>query len=195
MLAGTQLVMGVPEDHLLARCWNGDVEAFGRIYAEYEQGVFRHAYRLLGSHEDALDACQETFVKAFHAMRSFRGDCSLRVWLLRICTNQCRNQLRTRLRRREISLEQAGESSSAQAPSADPALLFERQQLAGIIQLALDRLPAPHREIIVLRDLEELTPAEVAAVLGCSVASVPVKLFRARKRLKEQVRRLTPDQE
>jgi hypothetical protein len=73
MLAGSEPVMGVPEDHLLARCRNGDVEAFGRIYAEYEQGVFRHAYRLLGSHEDALDACQETFVKAFHALRSFRG--------------------------------------------------------------------------------------------------------------------------
>src|SRR5262245_55815501 len=96
MVAGTQPLMGDPEDHLLARCRNGDVEAFGRIHAEYEQGVFRHAYRLLGSHEDALDACQETFVKAFRAMRSFRGDCSLRVWLLQICTNQCRNQVRTR---------------------------------------------------------------------------------------------------
>ncbi|MCC2672582.1 MAG: polymerase sigma factor, sigma-70 family [Armatimonadetes bacterium] len=190
MLARAGFLMVTPEDRLVSRCRAGDVDAFAQLHAKHEAAIQRHAYCLLGSQEDALDACQETFVKAFVAIPKFRGECTLRVWLLRICTNVCRNQLRTQVRRRETSMDAGGEHAPA-APAADPLELVEQRRLARLFRTALDRLAPGHREIIVLRDLEDLSTAEIAAVIGCSAASVPVKLFRARARLKEQLQRLT----
>lgn len=193
MLARTQPLMELPEDLLLARCRRGDVEAFSRIHAEYEQVVFRHAYRLLGSRDDALDASQETFINAFRGIRSFRGDCSLRAWLLRICTNLCRNHSRSRQRRREVPMEDA--AWQAVTGGADPQRELEARERSAAVWEALRKLSPAHREIIVLYDLEGVSTAEIAAILGCSRGSVPVKLFRARSRFKDAIQRLTSERE
>jgi RNA polymerase sigma-70 factor, ECF subfamily len=193
MLTRSVPLMGKPEDPLLARCRRGDLEAFAGIHAEHEQAVFRHALRLLGCRDDALDVCQETFVSAFAALARFRGECTVRVWLLRICTNRCRDRARSRGRRRETSLESTPDELAGGYP--DPAVLFERDDVSRVVWAALDRLPVLHREIILLRDFEDLSFREVAAVLGCAVASVPVKLFRARKRLRDEICRLSGDEE
>lgn len=194
MLSLTRPLMEIPDDPVLARCRAGDVDAFGLLYAEHEVAVFRHAYRMLGCREDAGDLCQETFVRAFHGLSAFRGDCTVRVWLLRICTNLCRNALRTRSRRREVPLDQPTDAYPADA-CGDPAAAFEQQQRVALLHEALAALSPTHRELIVLRDLEGLSSGEIAAIVGCSVASVPVKLFRARSGLKRQLMRLLREKE
>lgn len=195
MLSLTRPLMQLTDDPLLARCRAGDVDAFGLLYAEHEAVVFRHAYRMLGCREDALDLCQETFVRAFYGLTSFRGECTVRVWLLRICTNLCRNALRARSRRRETYLDEPLEAVSSPEPCADPTAVFEQRQQIALLHEALAALSPAHRELIVLRDLEGLSSAETAAIVGCAVASVPVKLFRARTGLKRQLVRLMREKE
>ena len=105
MLASTQTIMPLPEDQLVARCRQGDMEAFAQLYALYQQAVFTHAYYLIGSREEAQDVCQETFLRAYRALPNFRGGCSLKTWLLTICGNLCRDHLRTSRKRREINYD------------------------------------------------------------------------------------------
>src|ERR1041385_3070379 len=84
------------EAQLAERCRQGDLDAFGQVYMLYEGSVYRYAYYLLGHSEDAADVKQETFIKAYQAIGSFRGDSSLLTWLIRICVNLCRDRLRSR---------------------------------------------------------------------------------------------------
>src|SRR5258708_17763970 len=105
MLASSESGMQSAEESLLARCRTGSLEAFGELYARYEQAIYRHAYHLLGDAEEAHDVRQETFLKAFAAIGSFRGEIGLKTWLLLICTNLCRYRQRTSQRRREVNYE------------------------------------------------------------------------------------------
>jgi len=178
------------EERLLARCRAGDLEAFAALYGDCAESVYRHAYHLVGHREEAHDIRQETFLRAFGALPNFRGDCSLRTFLLRICTNLCRDYHRSRRTRGEDALHQTpieGENSAAWGRS-DPG--FEQIETADLVRAALARLSPARREVIVLRDLENLSNREVAIVLGCAPASVPVKLFRARRQLEAELKRL-----
>ena len=184
--------MHPPEDQLIARCRAGDRDALGCVYSCYSPLVFRCAYSMLGHYEDARDASQETFVRAFQALNRFQGQCSLRTWLLRICANLCHDRRRRRRRSVEISLDSyPGETlaldCSARSGSGDPHADAERNETAAAVWAALSELPDTHREIIYLRDIEELEVEEVMEILGCSRVNVNVKLFRARRRLRENV--------
>ena len=201
MLAPSQAMIHSPEQQLLRRGQQGDLDAFGQVYTAYEQSIYRHAYYLLGNGDDARDVRQETFIKAFQAIGSFRRECSMQTWLLKICGNLCRNRLRAQTRRHEVNyheVEQAmGTDTLLEAAQAkhNPAIIFERSELAQSLWAALERLPINHREIIVLRDVEEMAFEDIARILNCSRASVPVKLFRARRLLKDRVKALLTDSE
>src|SRR5262245_31433970 len=101
----TEVRMMESDAQLIADCRVGDPEAFGRIYAQYERAVFRHALYLLGQREDADDVKQETFLRAYRTIGSFRSHCALQTWLFKICSNLCYDLLRRRQRRPQISLD------------------------------------------------------------------------------------------
>ncbi len=192
MLAAHEATLHRPEDRLLARCRAGDLEAFRQIYEEHERHVFRYAYHVLGHADDADDVKQETFLRAYRALASFRSDCSLRTWLLRICANLCRDRIKSRERRPEVLYDPVTtpEWLGDHSRSVDPQAVAERTEMASILRKALGGMPADQREIIVLRDVEQMSYEEIAEVLGCSRPSVKLRLFRARRRLKERVESL-----
>lgn len=179
----------VTDDQLVQRCQSGDLDALGDVYARYERAVFRYAYHLLGHREDADDVMQETFFRAFRAMPTFRQDCSLHTWLLKICGNLCRDKMKAQIRRPEVAYDpQVTENIIADdRHSIDPAKIIEKRQTAELILRALRGLPEPQREIIVLYEIEQLRYQQIAQVLGCSEASVKLRLFRARRTFKERV--------
>jgi RNA polymerase sigma-70 factor, ECF subfamily len=197
MLASTETAMPGDEDQLLARCRQGDIDAFAQLYSLYEQPVFRHAYYLLGNRDNAQDMRQETFLRAYRALPTFRGQCSLKTWLFKICGNLCRDHLRTAHTQREVGYDprQAQDLFHAASPASDPVALAERAEMARIIQRALHTLPAPARQLIVLRDVESLDLDEIAIITNCTRLSVPVRLFRARRLLKERVKALLKEGE
>ncbi len=188
MIASGKPRVSASEDLLAARCRAGDPDAFGEAYALYERQVFRCAYHLLGHREDADDIKQETFVRAFQSIGKFRGDSSLQTWLLKICANLCRDRIKS-WERRSVSYDAgaSGEDTQDARLSADPCALAEQSQMAEIVFQALRGMPAAQREVIVLHDIEDLNYQEMSVVLGCSAVSCKLRVFRARRSLKERV--------
>lgn len=180
--------MQVGEDQLVTRCRAGDLDAFSQVYDRYERQVFRYAYHILGHRDDADDIKQETFVKAYQAISSFRSESSLQTWLLKICGNLCRDKIKS-WDRRKVTYDSTlrddviGSTNFEDGPQA----IVERKQVTEIIFRALKGMPAAQREIIVLHEVEDLSYEEIAAVLGCSRTSIKLRLFRARRSLKERV--------
>ncbi len=191
MQAPYEAIMPHTETDLITRCQQGDLDAFGVLYARYEQQVFRYAYHILGHKEDADDIKQETFLKAWQAIRTFRREASLQTWLLRICANLCRDKLRSWERRNihaasdtlPLLNQHAGEES-------DPAYLTERSDTTALILRALNGIPPPLREAFILHDIEDYNYDSMAEILGCSRASAKLRVVRARHTLKERVHSL-----
>lgn len=199
--APTGVRTGMTEDDLVAHSRAGDKEAFGCLYHLYEGLVFRHALRVLENADDADDVRQETFVRAYQSLARFRGEASLKTYLLTICSNLCRDRLRQSRRRPErgYGLE-APEASTASGfvfatgGQGCPLAHMERAAQAETVHEALRRLPAPLREILLLRHVEELSFDEIARVLGCTRVSAPVRLFRARRQFKDVFLTLTREE-
>ena len=174
------------ERALVQRAQKGDSAAFEDIVRANEATVYRLALRQLGNREDAEDAAQEVFLKAYTGLASFRGDSKLSVWLYRITGNVCTDMLRRR--RETVSLSQEndeGEPLELELPDErfDPAALTERKDLRERIGAALNALPPEAREILLLRELGGASYDEIAETLGLDLGTVKSRIFRARKKL------------
>ena len=180
------------EERLVARCKTGDLDAFAHVYSLYEQRVFRYAYHLLGHRDDADDIKQETFLKAYQAIARFRGEASLQTWLLKICGNLCRDRIKS-WDRRKVNYDSGMQSENWHDDGhySDPHAVVERAQTSEMVMCALRGMPAPQREVIVLHELEELSYAEIGAILGCSTVSAKLRVFRARRMLRDRVQAIS----
>ena len=174
------------ERELLSRAQKGDSAAFESIVRAHEATVFHLALRQLGNREDAEDAAQEVFLKAYTGLSSFRAESKLSVWLYRITNNVCIDFLRRR--RETVSLSQEnedGEPLELELPDErfDPAALAERKDLREQVGKALQALPPDAREILLLRELGGQSYEEIADTLEIDLGTVKSRIFRARKKL------------
>ena len=178
------------DETLAGRAAAGDEPAFEALVIRYQARVFRLARRLTGEDGDAQDALQDAFLQVHRHLPSFRGEARFSTWLYRIATNAALMLRRARARRPAESLEEFlprfdGEGRHAATPAELRAPCrveetLDRQLLAERARAGIDLLPDLYREAFVLRDLEELPTAEVAAVLGCEPAAVRQRVHRAR---------------
>ncbi len=182
------MLLHASDQDLVRRSQRGDQEAFGVLYDRHERAVYRYAYHMLGDPDEADDIKQETFVKAYRTLPGFRGDCSLLTWLLKVAGNLCRDRAKSRSRRSEVGLAPELEATLYDKGSygADPANELERKHTTETVHRVLKGLPEPQRELIILRDLEGLSYQQIAETLGCSIASVKLRLFRARRSFKDR---------
>ena len=169
---------------------NGNVNAFEGIVREFEKNVYNIALRMSGSREDALDISQEAFIKAYHALPSFRGESRFSVWLYRIVSNTCLDFLRDRKRRAEVSLSvegDEGETEQTQIPdeTLSPERLYERKLTREALRRGLMSLPEDQRKILLLREIEGLSYEEIGQVLSLESGTVKSRIFRARRKLCE----------
>jgi RNA polymerase sigma-70 factor, ECF subfamily len=183
-----------PGDELLAaQAAAGDDQAFERLVSRFEARIYRLACRLT-SETDAPDVLQETFLQVYRNLRTFRGDSRFSTWLYRIATNAAMMNRRARARRPTEPLDQylprfdsrgvhIGTPEELQLPSRADELL-DSQALAERAREVLARLPEMYRDPFVLRDLEELSTAEVAGMLGLDPAAVRQRVHRARLMLR-----------
>ncbi|MBR1496950.1 MAG: sigma-70 family RNA polymerase sigma factor [Oscillospiraceae bacterium] len=164
----------------------GNASAFETVAVEYERMLYTIALRMLASPEDAADAVQETFLKAWTARKSFRGESKLSTWLCRILNNACIDQLRRRRDTEPLTLSGAdGEETEREIPdeSFDPAALVEREELRSRVREAVGALPPEFRAPLLLREFGGLRYDEIAETLSLEVNTVRTRIFRARKRL------------
>jgi len=184
------------DSRLVAACRDGRKAAFGELAELYQDRAFNIAYRLMGSRDDAAEAVQEAFLKAFRGLNGFRGDSAFYTWFFRIMVNVVRSRQRFRaVRPREHSLDTApgrhenGErrgTATAQIPARepDPSEEAARMERKRLVEEALMRLDAEQRTIIVLRDIEGRGYADIGELLGCPRGTVKSRLHRARMALK-----------
>jgi RNA polymerase sigma-70 factor, ECF subfamily len=177
---------------LLARLRGGDGAAFEELVRTYMGRMLRVARRFLMNEEDARDAVQDAFVSAFRSIGGFEGTAALGTWLHRIVVNAALVRLRTRRRHPEEDLEpylprfaDDGHQLEPSVPWSEPAdAALERAELGSMVRAAIDQLPDTYRVVLLLRDIEELPPAEVAEMLGITTNAVKIRLHRARQALR-----------
>jgi RNA polymerase sigma-70 factor, ECF subfamily len=170
------------EEGLVERARRGEDAALDALVAGHYRAVYGVTYRVLGDEELAADAAQDTFIKAIGALGSFRGESSVRTWLLRIATNTARSVGRRRTSRREVSLEPELER---RASGPDPASRAVTRTEAERAARALQELPEKQRLAVSLRIYEDLSHREIAEVLGSSEGAVRVNYHLGIKRLRE----------
>ena len=159
---------------LVARCLRGDQAAFEPLVTRYERVLFSVALRLVGNYEDARDATQNAFVRAYEHLETFDPDRRFFSWIYRIVVNECLNLRRAR--RANEPLEDTLET---------PGGAFEAVEAADRIQAALTALTPEYREVVILRHFVDLSYEEISEALGLPDKTVKSRLFSARKRLAE----------
>ncbi|MDT8066654.1 MAG: sigma-70 family RNA polymerase sigma factor [Terriglobia bacterium] len=179
---------------MIARILSGERDLFHDLIKPYERGVYVAAYSILQNEADAEDVAQEAVLKAFVGLRNFRGESRFNTWLLAITLNEARARLR---RVRSSRFESLSESMEEDDGDYTPAVLadwrfvpseaLEQQELRNLIQEAIAQLSLRDREILLLRDIRELSIAETAKALGKTEGVVKIRLFRARLRLQKML--------
>lgn len=182
------------EQRCIARTLKGDAEAFAPLVRAYEPGIYGLCFRMARNTEDAQDLTQEIFLRAYRALGSFRGESRFSVWLYRLGHNVCLDFLRRRKRQWEVSLTQTdedGQEQELEIPDGryEPDALLARAELRRAVRLGLMALPEDQRRILLLREIGGLRYDEIAAVLELEEGTVKSRIFRARKKLCEVLRK------
>ena len=170
------------DETLVARVRRGEVEAFDRIVSRHKRAVYGVCRRLLRSHEDADEAAQIAFVRAWKALGDFRGEAALGTWLIRIALNVAKSTLARR--RVHDDLEAVPEPQST---TADSETLLGRSQARQRVRRAVAGLPPRQREVVVLKVFSEMTHREVATAMGLSEGAVKAHLHQAVANLRRRM--------
>ena len=176
---------------LVARCQQGDLDAYEILVGRHRQRVFAYAFSRCRNTEDATDLSQETFVKAWQAIGGFKQDAQFSTWLYRITTNLCIDHARRRERRPEVPFEETIDPDAdvdVQTPPSNqplPTDELQRKELRQQIDRAVLELSPDHRAVLQLREFEGLDYAEIAKAVGCSLGTVMSRLHYARKHMQK----------
>ncbi len=183
---------GLTEAELIAGCRAGNQQALDELVKRYHGAVLRVCVSLLGS-RDVEDLVQDIFIKILRRIDSFEGRSSLFTWIYEITANHCRDELRRRKYRRWFSLQSLPAEAVEQIKSneASASDQMERDELHGQLRQALNQLEPKYRELIVLRDLEELSYEEIARLNKMAVKLVKSRLFQARKILTAKMKKIS----
>jgi RNA polymerase sigma-70 factor (ECF subfamily) len=188
---------GVDEQALVAAVRAGEEWAFEAVVRLFGGRLLAVARRITRNDEDARDAVQSAYLSAFKSLKNFEGGCQLSTWLHRIVVNTALMRLRSRRRKPEDSIElllpafkEDGHHVEQFAEWSAPAdTLLERQETRARVRACINELPDNYREILVLRDIEELSTDEVAQMLSLTKTAVKVRLHRARQALSTLLRK------
>jgi RNA polymerase sigma factor, sigma-70 family len=171
------------EAEIVARAQAGDTAAFEMLVVEHQAYVYNLAYRVLGNPQEAEDAAQEAFVRAWQALPKFRAQSRFSTWLYRIVTNQCYNRL-PKLRRELTAIGEEESPDRADSHSRLPEPVAEAGDRREWLHRQIDALPESFRLLITLRYQRDLPYEEIASITGMPLGTVKTGLFRAKERLR-----------
>jgi RNA polymerase sigma-70 factor, ECF subfamily len=187
------------ERRFVERLRRRDERAFNELVEGYQDRVYRLVFRMLGRPDEAEDMAQEVFVQVFKAIDSFRGDAKLGTWIYRIAVNLCRNRSKYLARRKTNSQQEYDSGAEGQelassegvtvGETAAPDQLVQGYQLEAIMQQCIRELEDDYRDLIILRDVEDLTYEEIMDITGLPEGTVKSRIHRARGALKARLAR------
>ncbi|MGQ9656920.1 MAG: RNA polymerase sigma factor [Fimbriimonadales bacterium] len=176
------------DEQLAAKAREGDTAAMEELYLRYRQPVFRIAYRSTRNIDEAEDIVQDVFLKAFERLHTFRERSRFSTWLMRIALNLCTDHARMRQRRQQLLEREADHKLAWSHPDPpDPIETAQENAFNEAFYTALNQLPDHHRQLIILRDLEEMDYETIAQILGTSVGAVKLRVMRARRAFKTKL--------
>ena len=174
---------------LVRRAQDGDIGAYDELIRRYQERIYATVYHMTSNHEDANDLTQETFIKGFQALKSFKGDSSFYTWVYRIAVNKTINFLKQRKNRTHLSLNDIDFNAendpdlvalvSDRTPRRDIGLSELQQKL----NKAMQKLSEPHRLVVTLHDVQGLSHEEIGNIMDCNIGTVRSRLFYARQQL------------
>jgi len=177
------------EGDLVKRARRGDLKAYDELVKRYQERIYATIYHMTSNHEDANDLTQESFIKAFQALKAFRGGSSFYTWLYRIAVNKTINFLKQRKNKHHFSLNDLDFNAehnpdlvaliSDKTPHRDAGLA----ELQNKLNEALHKLSEPHRMVVVLHDVQGVSHEEIAEIMECNIGTVRSRLFYARQQL------------
>ncbi len=198
----TEISESRDEAQIIASILAGNTHEFHELIRPHERSVYAMALSLLRNEADAEEAAQEAFLKAFRNLHRFRGESKFSTWLISIALNEARSRIRSGKTMKMESLDEPPEEQGHVSPALlrdwreIPSEALERKEVRLMLQQAITDLPLIYREVFLLRDVEELSVSESAETLGITVASVKVRLHRARimlqKKLVPQLKNVNP---
>jgi len=177
------------EQQWVRRARTGDLEAYDELVRRYQERIYATVYHMTANHEDANDLAQETFIKAFQALKSFKGDSSFFTWVYRIAVNKTINFLKQRKNKTHMSLNDLDFNAEHDAELV--ALISEKtpRREVNLIELqeklnaALQKLSETHRLVVTLHDVQGLSHEEISKIMDCNTGTVRSRLFYARQQL------------
>lgn len=176
------------DEQLVENALADNSDAFGEIVKRWERKIFALCFGMLNREDDARDAAQETFISAYKSLHSFRGDAKVSSWLHRIAVNQCISKQRWRKSRSESFLEDETEGTNLAAPKRfSPVRKAEQNERAKLIRQAVDSLPFELKEVIIMKEFEEMTFQEISDTLEIPLSTVKSRLYSALKQLKRKL--------
>ena len=176
--------MNDQEHNLIQAARNGDQAAFGELVQQYQKRVFALAVRMCPTPELAEEAAQEAFLAAWQGLPFFRGDSAFSTWLYRLASNACVDLLRKEGRHQGPSLDD--EAISAEVPDTRPTpeAAAEQKELRAQIEAGLRPLSPEHREVLILREIQQLSYDEIADALSLDLGTVKSRISRGRRQLR-----------
>ena len=185
----TETPLPTDEMELVRRAQKGDLEAYDQLVQRYQERIYATVYHMTSNHEDANDLAQEAFIKAFQALKSFKGGSTFYTWIYRIAVNKTLNYLKQRKNRFHMSLNDLDFNMennpdlvaliSDKTPRRDAGL----KELQGKLNEALLKLSEHHRLVMVLHDVQGQSHEEIAEIMNCNIGTVRSRLFYARQQL------------
>ena len=180
---------GMLEGDLVKQARRGDFAAYDELVQRYQERIYATVYHMTSNHEDANDLAQESFIKAFQALPSFKGGSTFYTWLYRIAVNKTINFLKQRKNRQHMSLNDldfnAEHDPDLMALISDKTPVREvgLTELQQKLNAALLKLSEPHRMVVVLHDVQGVSHDEIAEMMDCNIGTVRSRLFYARQQL------------
>jgi RNA polymerase sigma-70 factor (ECF subfamily) len=177
------------EDVLVRRARRGDLTAYDELVRRYHERIYATIYHMTANHEDANDLAQEAFIKAFHALRTFKGGSSFYTWVYRIAVNKTINFLKQRKNRAQMSLNDLDLNAEhdpdlvALISDKTPRREVNLAELQEKLNTAMQKLSEPHRLVVTLHDIQGLSHEEIAGIMDCNIGTVRSRLFYARQQL------------
>ena len=179
-----------PEEFVLVRsAQRGDLAAYDELVRRYQERIYATVYHMTSNHEDANDLAQDTFIKAFQALKSFKGGSSFYTWIYRIAVNKTINFLKQRKNRTHMSLNDLDFNAEhdpdllALVSDKTPRREAHLAELQQKLNAAMQKLSEPHRLVVTLHDVQGLAHEEIAQIMDCNVGTVRSRLFYARQQL------------
>lgn len=183
------------DETLVRQCQHGDPEAMSCLIVKYQDRIYNTILKICGNRDDAAELTQDTFVKVLESIQTFRGKSSFYTWLFRVAVNVSLNYCRRRFKLSPVSLDAANENLDKQreplaamladSDQHDPAWIAQQKELVKQLIDSIAQLPEEYRIVIVLRDIEQMSYAQIADVLDIEYGTVKSRLSRARASLRQ----------